>query len=101
MLRPTRAALLFTALCAGRLAAQHPDRNVGGVSFKGNHALDGDALAAAISTTPSSWTYRLFHLGERRGFDELEFRRDVVRLQFRQHFIFFLKTRRGNTHMRL
>jgi len=68
------------------------ERTVTSVSFSGNHALDAATLSAAIATSASSWTYRwpvLKHLGlgTRRTFDELEFRRDVVRLQilYRQH----------------
>ena len=55
------------------------------LSFVGNHALDDYALSSAISTTKSSWfatnpLVRWIGLGEKRYFDELEFRRDVVRL---------------------
>ena len=70
-------------------------RTVTSVSFRGNHALDAATLSAAIATSASTWTYRwplLKHLGlgTRRTFDELEFRRDVVRLQilYRQHGFF-------------
>ena len=76
------------ALPVHGLAAQEGavDRTVTAVTFRGNHALDATTLAAAIATSASSWTYRwplLKHLalGTRRIFDELEFRRDVVRLQ--------------------
>ncbi len=70
-------------------------RTVTSVDFAGNHALDAATLSAAIATSASTWTYRwplLKHLGlgTRRTFDELEFRRDVVRLQilYRQHGYF-------------
>ena len=56
-----------------------------GLSFVGNRAIDGYTLESAISTTKSSWWARVplvrwIGLGEKRYFDELEFRRDVVRL---------------------
>jgi outer membrane protein insertion porin family len=56
------------------------------LSFEGNNAIPDAALAAAISTTASSWfaragMVRWLGLGERRYFDELEFRRDVLRLE--------------------
>jgi len=55
------------------------------LSFAGNRALDDYTLSSAISTTSSSWFatnafVRWLGLGEKRYFDELEFRRDVVRL---------------------
>jgi len=58
---------------------------VRGLSFVGNHAIDDYALSTAIATTSSGafatkWWLRWLGLGERRYFDELEFRRDVVRL---------------------
>ena len=80
------------------LAAQAglaPERTVTSVRFRGNHALDALTLGAAIATSASSWTYRVpllkhLGLGQRRTFDELEFRRDVVRLQilYRLHGFF-------------
>ena len=56
-----------------------------GLSFVGDRAIDGYTLESAISTTKSSWWARVslvrwIGLGEKRYFDELEFRRDVVRL---------------------
>ncbi|MFI5213955.1 MAG: outer membrane protein assembly factor [Gemmatimonadales bacterium] len=88
MLRAWGAALLVAALLPAGLAAQErSDLAVGSVGFDGNRALDDYTLAAAIATSGSSWTYRTFHIGDRRPFDELELRRDVVRLQllYRQH----------------
>jgi outer membrane protein insertion porin family len=80
------------------LAAQSEEaaeRTVTSVGFRGNHALDRVTLAAAIATSASSWTYRVpllkyLGLGQRRLFDELEFRRDVLRLHilYRQHGYF-------------
>src|SRR5213594_3035720 len=80
-------AFLFVAVsAAASLAAQQePQRVVRGLSFEGNHALDDYTLGAAIATSNSSWfarafPIRLLGLGEKRYFNELEFRRDVVRL---------------------
>ncbi len=58
---------------------------VRGLRFEGNHAIDDYALGIAIGTTNSSWfarspLVRWIGLGERRYFDPLEFRRDVLRL---------------------
>lgn len=55
------------------------------LAFSGNRALDDYALSTVIVTTNSSWAatfpvIRLLGFGEKRTFDELEFRRDVVRL---------------------
>ena len=73
-------------------ATQAPERTVTSVRFKGNHAIDRLTLEAAIATSASNWSYRVpllkhLDLGQKRLFDELEFRRDVVRLQllYRQH----------------
>ena len=78
---------LFAAvLAAAPLAAQQePQRVVRGLSFEGNHAIDDYTLSSAIGTSNSSWfarafPIRLLGLGEKRLFNELEFRRDVVRL---------------------
>ncbi len=70
---------------AGHLAAQQEQRVVRGISFQGNQAIDDYTLSTAIATSNSSWFARAFAirhlgLGEKRHFDELEFRRDVVRL---------------------
>ena len=58
---------------------------VRGLSFAGNRALDDYTLESAIATTKSSawarlWYVRWLGLGEKRYFNEIEFRRDVVRL---------------------
>jgi outer membrane protein assembly factor BamA len=84
-------ALIISALVAVSaavpppLGAQQEQRVVRGLSFVGNHAIDDYALSTAIATTSSGafatkWWLRWLGLGERRYFDELEFRRDVVRL---------------------
>lgn len=68
------------------LAAQTPDRTVTGVHFRGNSALDGYTLGTSISTSASTGAFgiglfkHLGWFGQRRVFDELEFRRDVLRL---------------------
>ena len=67
------------------LTAQEPERVVRGLSFVGNRALDDYTLESAIATTKSSWWarsqfVRWLGLGEKRYFNEVEFRRDVVRL---------------------
>jgi outer membrane protein assembly factor BamA len=85
-LRASLPVLVVAVLAAARLAAQQePQRVVRGLSFEGNHAIDRYTLSSAISTTNSS-TFatspflRWLGLGEKRPFNELEFRRDVVRL---------------------
>jgi outer membrane protein assembly complex protein YaeT len=65
---------------------QPQQRVVRQLKFEGNRAISDEVLAAAISTTNSSWFARVFFfrsfgfLGAKRFFDEEEFRRDVVRL---------------------
>jgi outer membrane protein insertion porin family len=76
--------LLFTL--ASPAAAQQPARVVRQLAFEGNSAVTDEVLASAIATTNSSWFARVFlvrwlGLGEKRYFDEQEFRRDVVRLE--------------------
>lgn len=78
--------LLVAGFAAAPLTAQQEQpRVVRGLSFEGNHAIDGSTLSAAIATSNSSWfaralLIRTLGLGARRTFNELEFRRDVVRL---------------------
>jgi outer membrane protein assembly factor BamA len=80
------AALCVTAAPPGSLAAQQePERVVRRLAFVGNHAIDGYTLSTVIATSNSSffatsWLVRWLGLGAKRYFDELEFRRDVVRL---------------------
>lgn len=55
------------------------------LTFEGNRAIDEATLAAAISTTSSSWLatsglVKWIGLGQRRYFNEIEFQRDVLRL---------------------
>jgi len=70
---------------AMQLAAQEQPRVVRKLDFDGNSAIPDEVLASAIATTNSSWFARAFlirslGLGEKRYFDEQEFKRDVVRL---------------------
>src|SRR5213595_2862250 len=83
-LRAFLSFLLVAACAAAPLAAQQ-ERVVRGLSFEGNHAIDDYTLETAIATSSSSvfaslWLLRWMGLGEKRYFNELEFRRDVVRL---------------------
>lgn len=78
-------ALALLLAAAPRAAAQEPERVVRQLQFEGNRAITDEVLASAISTTNSSWFARSFlvrwlGLGEKRYFDEQEFKRDVVRL---------------------
>lgn len=71
-------------------AQEQGERVVRKLSFVGNKALDDETLASVVATTNSSqgtfFLLRWFGLGEKRYLNELEFRRDVVRLilQYRQ-----------------
>jgi outer membrane protein insertion porin family len=56
------------------------------LKFEGNASINKTTLSAAIGTTQSSWfatfpLVRWIGLGEKRYFDETEFRRDVLRLE--------------------
>ena len=67
-------------------AAQEQPRVVRRLKFEGNASINKTTLAAAIGTTQSSWfaTFPLLRwigLGEKRYWDETEFRRDVLRLE--------------------
>ncbi|MGH7674506.1 MAG: BamA/OMP85 family outer membrane protein [Gemmatimonadales bacterium] len=79
------AVALLAALAVGPLAAQEAQRVVRELAFQGNRALDDQTLSIAIATSSSSYFARVgwlrwLGLGDKRTFDELEFRRDVVRL---------------------
>src|SRR5690349_8286117 len=81
----TAATLAPLAPLAPLAAQQEAQRVVRGLSFEGNHAIDDYTLSAAIATTNSSVFatspfLRWLGLGEKRFFNELEFRRDVIRL---------------------
>lgn len=80
-------ALALAAVAAPPAAAQEPvpQRVVRQLSFRGNRALDDATLSAFLATSVSSWAarhwwIRWLGLGEKRYLDELEFRRDAVRL---------------------
>lgn len=83
-------SLAIASLCLAAVrplaAQQEPTtRVVRGLSFVGNRAVDDYTLSTVIATSKSSffataWWIRWIGLGEKREFDELEFRRDVVRL---------------------
>ncbi len=84
-MRGAALVMLALLLTAGALPAQENARVVRQVAFEGNEAISDEVLATAISTTQSSWFARSFFfrwlgLGEKRYFDEQEFRRDVVRI---------------------
>jgi outer membrane protein assembly complex protein YaeT len=70
---------------SGPLVAQDSLRIIRGLDFEGNRSIGDANLSAAISTTNSSWfartpPFKWLGLGEKREFDEIEFRRDVLRL---------------------
>jgi outer membrane protein assembly complex protein YaeT len=82
------------------------------VSFEGNDAIDDYTLSISIATSQSPWMRRHFWirwlgLGTPRYFDELEFRRDVLRLQllYRQHGYYEARidttVRRARDHIRV
>ncbi|MBI1967626.1 MAG: BamA/TamA family outer membrane protein [Gemmatimonadetes bacterium] len=87
-MRPALLFLLVAVTAAARtsLAAQQvQQRVVRDLSFEGNRAIDDYTLSTAIATSASSWAARYWWvrwigLGEKRYLDELELRRDVVRL---------------------
>jgi len=80
-------ALLPLMLLGGRpAAAQEPERVIRALKFEGNRAIPDEVIASAIVTTQSNFFARFFlvrwlGLGEKRYFDEQEFRRDVVRIE--------------------
>jgi outer membrane protein assembly complex protein YaeT len=85
---------VLLAASVSSLAAQAPGERlvVRDVSFTGNDAIDDYTLEISIATSKSPWLKRYWWirwlgLGTPRYFDELEFRRDVLRLQllYRQH----------------
>jgi outer membrane protein assembly factor BamA len=78
---------LFLAL-GGTLHAQEEAgvRVVRKVSFRGNHAIAEKELRASIATSQAPFLYRLsltrwIGLAKAPAFDEMEFRRDVLRIQ--------------------
>ncbi len=80
------AALALLLAAAAPLRAQETSRVVRQLDFEGNRAISDEVLASAIATTNSStfatsFFFRWLGLGEKRTFDEQEFKRDVVRIQ--------------------
>jgi outer membrane protein insertion porin family len=80
------ALLPFMLFGSRPVAAQEPLRVIRELRFEGNRAIPDEVIASAIATTNSSWFARVFlfrwlGLGEKRYFDEQEFRRDVVRIE--------------------
>jgi outer membrane protein assembly factor BamA len=79
-------ALALLLAAAAPLGAQEPQLVVRQLNFEGNKAISDEVLAAAIATTNSSWfaravPFRWMGLGEKRYFDEQEFKRDYIRLE--------------------
>src|SRR2546430_12750794 len=87
--RQLRALLpfLLVAACAAAPLAAQQERVVRGLAFEGNRAIDDYTLRSAIATSSSSvfasvWVLRWMGLRAKRYVNELEVRRDVVRLLF-------------------
>ena len=114
----TRRALLVALALLGlvlpRAGWAQADRPlvVRGLKFEGNHAIDDYRLSIAIGTTNSStfataWYFRWIGLGEKRYFDPIEFRRDVLRLILLYRQSGFMEVQvdtvvrraRGNVHL--
>jgi outer membrane protein insertion porin family/translocation and assembly module TamA len=79
------AVVVALAGVAVPAAAQETEQVVRGLDFDGNRSIDDYTLSIAIGTTNSSWFARKWYvrwlgLGEKRTFDPVEFRRDVLRL---------------------
>jgi outer membrane protein assembly complex protein YaeT len=80
------AAVACLAVTPRTLRAQQDGLVVRQLEFKGNESLAPELLAASIATTNSGWfartaPFRWFGLGERRYFSEVDFQRDVLRLE--------------------
>jgi outer membrane protein insertion porin family len=90
--------LLALAAFASPLVAQEGPLVVRGLHFKGNKSIDNLLLEASIATTNSAWLarsplFRWIGLGEKRLFNERQFRADVerVRLLYRLSGFFEVK----------
>ena len=79
-------ALMLWAVLVVPLDAQEDSRRlvVRELSFDGNRAISDVQLRISIATSRSarSLVFGWFGLGEKRYFDEFEFRRDVLRIQW-------------------
>lgn len=78
--------LLFFPIRAAAQSYAVEQTVVMGLKFEGNESISSSVLSAAIGTTNSSWVsrtppFKWLGMGEERGFNETEFRRDVLRLQ--------------------
>lgn len=80
------AAALAWAAPAGAQDGGREARVVRQLKFQGNEAIEDPTLAASISTTNSGFfatnsLFRWLGIGEKRYFNEIDFQRDVLRLQ--------------------
>ena len=84
--RVSLVAVLLLATSASLAAQDGPRRLVvRSLEFDGNRAIDDFTLRISIATSQSAWLARQWYTrwvgwGERRIFNETEFRRDVLRL---------------------
>ncbi len=74
-----------SATALGAQGFAEPRLVVRGLDFVGNHAIDDYTLGISIATTQSAWIRRFpltswMGIGEKKYFDETEFRRDLLRL---------------------
>lgn len=90
----SRSLTSWWVLCAVLMGAGSPVRGqapgdrpliVRGLSFEGNHAIDNYTLEVSIATTNSSFAarwglVRWIGIGDKKYFNETEFRRDVLRV---------------------
>lgn len=85
-----RCLALVTVLAAGTVASAQAQREgalvIRRLAFDGNHALSDELLAASIATTNSAWLARApllrwIGLGEKRYFNQVDFERDVYRIE--------------------
>lgn len=89
--------LLLTLVLAPKALAAQEELIVRQLKFEGNTALDDLTLSAAIATTRSSGfatnpLIRWLGLGEKRRFNEQEFRADVLRLRLFYRINGYLET---------
>src|SRR5688572_10215782 len=87
----TRLGVVLGAVLVAALSVPSAAQNGGGLvvrklNFSGNRAIDEWTLSTVIATTRSGWFARTpvirgLGLGEKRYLDEIEFKRDVIRLR--------------------
>lgn len=92
----TAAALLVLGLVPRVAWAQEPDLIVRQLDFEGNRSISDLALRAAIANTESSFfaaspALRWLGLGEKRRFNEREFRVDAARIRLLYQLSGFLE----------